>query len=70
MSKSRNSSLQFLGLGKLQHLVVNALTVLGNVDSHQLGPVVLSVHIIAEDVPLLVPMLVCRDVDKVEAVRS
>ena len=42
---------------------------LGDADCHQLGPIVLSVHIIA-DVPLLIPVLVCRDVDKIETVRS
>ena len=38
-------------------------------DCNKLGPVILSVHIIA-DVPLLIPVLVCCDVDKVETVRS
>ena len=38
-------------------------------DCNKLGPIVLGVHIIA-DIPLLVPVLVCCDVDKVETVRS
>ena len=42
---------------------------LGDADCNKLGPIVLGVHIIA-DIPLLVPVLICCDVDKVETVRS